>query len=99
MNVYDTDEVLKTSDEKLRGQRKPVFITQSPVMLDIFVFSNSVSGAKKMLFEDIERSNNPVRLYVTTKNVNEFMAQNQANLYICYRFSRFNSLFSLSSLK
>ncbi|MEX2410495.1 MAG: sigma-54 dependent transcriptional regulator, partial [Candidatus Paceibacterota bacterium] len=36
MNVYDTNEVLKTSDEKLRGQCKPVFITQSPVMLDLY---------------------------------------------------------------
>lgn len=36
MNVYDTDEVLKTSDTKLRGQSKPVFITQSPVMLDLY---------------------------------------------------------------
>lgn len=36
MNVYDTDEVLKTSYEKFTDQRKPVFITQSPVMLDLY---------------------------------------------------------------
>lgn len=36
MNVYDTSEVLKTSDDTLRGQYKPDFITKSPVMLDLY---------------------------------------------------------------
>lgn len=36
MNVYDINEVLKTSDDNLRGKFKPVFVTQSPVMLDLY---------------------------------------------------------------
>lgn len=36
MNVYDISEVLKTSDEILRGQYKPDFITKNPVMLDLY---------------------------------------------------------------
>lgn len=36
MNVYDTSEVLKTSDDTFGGQYKPDFITNSPVMLDLY---------------------------------------------------------------